>query len=167
MEDSIKEGLFKGKTLAQAASAIVEATALAGRFASHAAVQRLRYHSIRCAIHYAPLQPYKDSDGSKILDGEVLRQWLLLRWRRMERLPTNCLRQMFSDWINPKANEFLCQGGFRRRSTHNKVLYFHRLAVAEASYLIQRFEKIQDTLEKGAQLQDSTDNSIFINHSGE
>jgi hypothetical protein len=127
------------------------------KVASAGQVDKLRYHAIRCAIRYAPMPIYNVNlnGGEQVfLEGHELRAWCLRRWKLKAALPQNLLRQLFSTWINPKGNQFLIDGGYRKyeppqlRRNNPAVLFYNQLTSHEAQYLISRFREIQEKVEQ-------------------
>lgn len=125
-------------------------------FASAKELGRLRFHSIRCAIHYAELGTITMEQNGHVLTGEQLRQWL---WGRFEAgrtiggiagikdpIPGNLLRHLYSNWINPRCNEWLVQGGFKQNSRQPTVCYFNSLSTESVRYLIGRMRAVDTVL---------------------
>lgn len=125
-------------------------------FASAKELGRLRFHSIRCAIHYAKLESITLNHNGQVLTGEKLRQWL---WARFEAgrtingvagikdpIPGNLLRHLYTDWINQRCNEWLVQGGFKLNSREPTKCYFNSLSTEAVRYLIDRMRAVDTVL---------------------
>jgi len=101
----------------------------------------LKYYAISVALVYADLKGSYVIDD-EVYEGDAIRKLLISWFENHERLPSNIVRHLYEQWINPKCNEFLLQGGYKQINRKPSVFYFEKLSVTEASYLITRFEQI-------------------------
>lgn len=115
--------------------------------ASKASLDTLRARAIRCALHYALGDAVYDVGAGQVLAGNDLRRWCFQRWTRKQALPQNILRRLFTDWVNPRSNEYLVQGGFRQYVRDPSKCFHDRLTPPEVSYLIKRFGLIASELD--------------------
>jgi hypothetical protein len=104
-----------------------------------------RFYAFAVALVYCNFDDwdYIDSATGEILSGEVLRRELTETfYDNTARFPTNVVRRVYEEWINPKSNEFLIQGGFRKEARKPNVMYYERLSQQELRYLISRYSLI-------------------------
>ncbi|MEP7219093.1 MAG: phage protein GemA/Gp16 family protein [Bacteroidota bacterium] len=128
-------------------------------YASKAMLRRLRFHQIRCGLHYVEerfLGHTVEEETGEIIMGEPLRAWLLHRFNTMQShsfghvvlpIPPQIMRRMYESWINPKSNEFLVEGGFKRYVLAPDRLFFQELPATQIDYLIQRFRAMHAVLD--------------------
>jgi len=131
-------------------------------YASAAMQRRLKFHSIRCAIHYVradELHAWSDPDGDgAILIGEDLRRWIAQRWEGMRRsdayrrvdtpIPPVLLGRLYKKWINPTSNRFLVEGGFKKRSIAPERCYYAQLSSQAVQYLIDRYREMHAAIDQ-------------------
>lgn len=126
--------------------------------ASDKQFRKIRFHSLRCALHYIDLSgtTYEDERGV-VLRGEELRAWLKKRFamgsaangtfRLPNAIPKNILRMLYNEWINPTANKWLVEGEYKKRVVHPSRLYYNELSSDAANYLIERFKQMDAVLD--------------------
>lgn len=122
-------------------------------YASAAMLRRIKFHAIRCAIHYTDqhdLGSFCAEGGTgEILQGADLRRWLARRFESIRNddpyknvempIPGPILRRMYECWINPTSNRFLIEGGHKKYTLSPEKLYYHELSPKAADYLIKRY----------------------------
>lgn len=112
-------------------------------------VDMFHFYSLSVALHYCPMDgwSYKDSDTNVELKGNELRQVLQDQFsNRNLRLPKSIVGRIFEEWINPKANQFLMEGGYKIIVRNPKQIYYEQLKNEEIRYLISRFQLIHNEL---------------------
>lgn len=112
-------------------------------------VDMFHFYSMSVALSYCPMDnwSYKDSETNVELKGADLRTVLKDQFsNRNLRLPKSIVRRIFEEWINPKANQFLMEGGYRKIVTNPKRVYYEQLKNEEIRYLISRFQLIYNEL---------------------
>lgn len=129
--------------------------------ATPAMQRRLKFHAIRCGIHYTDAQDLgsfcEEGGTGEILQGEELRRWLRRRWdgirtddpyRHVEMpIPQIVLRRMYERWINPTSNRMLVEGNFKRYFIDPSKVYYHELSPKAVDHLISRYRAMHAVLD--------------------
>lgn len=126
--------------------------------ASDRQLKMLRFYALYCAIRYFDFDGYKyqDSETGEIYKGERLRMHIRYLFDIGTWLPPNIWRHLFQDWINPRAQKFLVEGGFKKFYKNAHSLYYEHLTPDEAQYLLQRFKQIYTNLPKRSYINEVT-----------
>jgi hypothetical protein len=119
------------------------------------------YYAITTALAYANFQEIQvhDQDTGDMYTGEHARSICKLLFDRSRPMPQIIVRQLFSEWINPKSHRFLLEGGFKDKVLNPSTIYLERLTKEEMNYLINRYMKIHNEL----QLKKATANKANLN----
>lgn len=107
---------------------------------------RFRYSAMACAVRYANLDGLTHVEGDVEYAGERLRAFIVLRFNT-NTLPKNLYGALRIRWVNPTANEYLQQGGYRGKAEDLWKFFDHQLRLDECSYLITRFREVQQNSE--------------------
>jgi hypothetical protein len=116
-------------------------------YASPKQLRLLKLYMLECAIYYCELEGlvYKGGSGNVYL-GEDLRVYLQESFAGEAGIPNNIIRQLYERWINPKSNQFLIQGNFKKSVKKPERFYYEYLKPEEASYLINRYREVANNL---------------------
>ena len=109
-------------------------------------LRQLKFYMIAVALVYCNMNwEYLDENSCVVLRGEDLRKMLVKQfYEGRRRLPENIIRRLYSEWINPKSNEFLKEGRFKKKVINPERLHYERLSKEEIRYLISRYYLIYD-----------------------
>lgn len=120
------------------------------RFASRDQLKELRYHALACALVYANFDDFThvDRETGEMFTGESARAVARAQFNEKQYVQPNIYRFLHEEWINPKSNEFMVQGGFKKFYKSPDRFYYEKLRPQAASYLIQRYLQIHNTLNK-------------------
>lgn len=102
------------------------------------------FYAISVALIYhnfSELQ-YINKKTGEVYESEKLREYCFDLFRRDLSIPSSITRELFDNYINPKSNQFLLEGDFRKSIKSENILYYERLYKGEMQYLINRFTKI-------------------------
>lgn len=105
----------------------------------------LRFYMFSVGLVYANMSgwEYLDKLTGAILSGEDLRSLLIYQFYEGEtKLPAMLMRRLYDEWINPKSNTFLMEGGFKKLVRDPNKLYYERLSKQEVQYLMNRYGAI-------------------------
>lgn len=103
------------------------------------------FYAVSVALIYHNFEKlqYVNLETAEILESERLREYCFDLFRRDLSIPKPILRELFDNYINPKANEFLIEGEYKTVVKSKKnVIYYEKLYKDEMNYLIIRFSKI-------------------------
>lgn len=112
---------------------------------------RFRFSVMACAVRYADLgrTVHTEQVGESTVEysGERLRAFMVTAFNA-SKLPKSLYAILRSRWVNPTANRFLVEGGFRGPESADSWKFFdHQLTAVECSYLITRFREVQQNSE--------------------
>jgi len=102
-----------------------------------------KYYAISCALVYCDLKA-EFVIGHDVYSGDALRKLLNKDFADNKMLPKSIVAHLYSNWINPKSNQFLVEGRFRKKTRKPEQCYFEKLTSQEVQYLIRRFEQIHN-----------------------
>lgn len=108
----------------------------------------LTFYQLHYAIAYAEWGSMMYKVDTRTLSGMDLRNYVYHKIEKREKMPLEIYRHFHERYINPKAHEFLIEGGFKTLVKNSKNLHYEYLTPEEANYLIQRFAQIYLTLTK-------------------
>jgi hypothetical protein len=113
-------------------------------------LRMLRFFAIACALEYADFNELidKNSEYQVYTDGEQFRNALRFQFTSKKSFPDYVVRYMFETWINPKCNQFLIEGGFKKETKNSAAFNMSFLTVEQAQALITRFNKIHEAINK-------------------
>lgn len=123
--------------------------------ASEQAIRRLRYHSLFCAVHRAPLPAFVMDDGTT-REGEQLRRYIIERFNEVRdhpqregvaQIPESILRHLSNEFINPLCNKWL--GELTDEPRSGNTLYLHELSATLVQQLTVRWKQFQAVIEAG------------------
>ena len=128
-------------------------------YVTPAIIKRIRFHAIPCAIEYCPdLGTYVNDATGEILTGDALRAWMGEQWERGRVLamqnrweptvPQSLMARLYTGWINPKANGWLVEAGFRRSVRQPERLTLTDLQMDAGQLLVDRFRAIHSVLQQ-------------------
>lgn len=113
--------------------------------ATQSELQLLKFYLIKVGIYYCPLDDVEIVvEGEGAYKGEQLRQYLMKRFA-IGNLPSSAVKILYERWINPKVNQFLAEGGYRKMG-RPWLFFYENLTSREVKYLINRFRKIANNL---------------------
>lgn len=103
-----------------------------------------KFYAISNALIYCNFQgvSWTDIGTGEILQGEEVKKVLRIMFEKKQPLPRNLITWIFTNYINPKSNQFLIEGKFKKYTNNPSALYYERLSTTELKYLIQRFSQI-------------------------
>lgn len=105
----------------------------------------LKFYMIAVALVYVNMKnwEYCDKETGVVLSGDDLRNVLREQFfNGNKRLPPPIVRRLYDEWINPKSNQFLLEGKYKKLIRNPNVLYYERLTEREVQYLKNRFAAI-------------------------
>lgn len=108
-------------------------------------VSSLKFYMIAVALVYSNMDDweYLDKSTGAILSGSDLRSLCVYQFYEGDKiLPTNIVRRMYDEWINPKSNELLRQGKFVKFVRNPHSMYYETLTNDQVQYLIERYKQI-------------------------
>lgn len=102
------------------------------------------FYAVSVALIYHNFEKlqYVNLETAEILESERLREYCFDLFRRDLSIPQPILRELFDNYINPKANQFLIEGEYKSVVKSKNNLYYEKLYKDEMNYLIIRFSKI-------------------------
>jgi|GEM_PF-1371603 len=103
----------------------------------------LKFYAISCALIYADLNERFAINGEEY-EGNALRNLLIKNFSERKLLPKPIIAYLYSSWINPKSNQFLMEGHYRKMSRKPQECYYEKLSRKEVQYLIKRFQLIHN-----------------------
>lgn len=128
-------------------------------FATIGQLKRIKFHAIPVGLHYIEANDLGMviGFGGEIVSGQELREWLQLRWAKVQRsndplrnldapIPAPQLSRIYTHVINKLANRFLVEGGFKKYAVNATRFYYNQCTKKEALYLIDRFREVHETL---------------------
>ncbi len=110
-------------------------------------MRQLNFYMIAVGLVYCNMNnwEYIDENSCVVLRGEDLRKMLVRQfYEGRRRLPQNIIRRLFSEWINPKSNDFLKEGKYKKKVINPERLHYEKLSIGEVRYLISRYYLIYD-----------------------
>jgi hypothetical protein len=121
-------------------------------------LKSIRYYGCLLGLIYCDFTGIKFVSDGRNYTTEEAREYCKILFDNKMKLPEVIMRLLYSNWINPKCNDFLIQCGFRKRILHKDKLYYEKLTKKEAKYLIMRLVEIHDKATK------SNSNNNLINY---
>jgi hypothetical protein len=120
-------------------------------------LRQLKFYMIAVGLVYCNMQnwEYIDEQTRVELRDEELRRVLVKQfYEGSRRLPESIIRRLYVEWINPKTNEFLVEGKFKKKVVNEERVHYERLTKEEVRYLISRYYMIFDNkINKASQQQ--------------
>ncbi len=111
-------------------------------------LQMLKFYIIGIGLRYTDFSAKNWLIDDYAVDAETGRAELIRKFNNKEKLPKAVIAYMYNSWINPKCNEWLVEGGYKKWSAHKEVLYYEQLSVEAAQYLIKRFMQMWNEINK-------------------
>lgn len=108
---------------------------------------QLKFYMIAVALVYCNFKDwhYEDTETGALLSGDDLRTLLVEQfYNGSKRLPENIVRRLYNDWINPKSNSLLMEGGYKKFIANPSNLHYEKLTKEQCKYLISRYYPIYD-----------------------
>lgn len=115
------------------------------KFATPRQIKQLQYYMLACALKFANFKEleYINVFNGEIISGENLRRALLDAFytdkATKSTLPKNIVFELYTNWINPKTNTLLMQGGHKDFVRNPNMCYYERLSQEAVAYLINRY----------------------------
>jgi len=127
------------------------------KYATKNQLHLLNFYSLQCALIYANFKEAKfhDPATNDIYSGEDIRNLIIKAFSESKSIPSSILSFLYLDWINPKSNQMLLEGGYRKFVKNTRHLYYEKLYYDEAQYLIKRYSQIYLNLELYKKKQDN------------
>lgn len=111
-------------------------------------LKTLFFYMFECALVYEDFScySYRDTETLELHEGNAVRAYLLKLHKQKKNLPTNIIKKIYSNWMNPYTNKFLIEGQYRKSAVDASKFYYKSLTKEEANYLIQRYMLILESL---------------------
>lgn len=101
-------------------------------------LSQIKYYALSIGLHYCSFDGLELRINGKPAEQAAAVAQLKKDFNNGKALPVPVIRHLYENWINPKCNEWLIEGGFRAVA-QPKYLYYEQLSRNEASYLLARF----------------------------
>jgi len=115
---------------------------------THSQLSMLKFYIIGVGIIYSDFSNFRSEIDGYVVDSEEARTELLRKFNNKEKLPASIISYMYKAWINPKCNQWLLEGGYKRYIKNPEMLYYEQLSTDEANYLVRRFMQMWNELNK-------------------
>lgn len=111
-------------------------------------LKSIRYYGCLLGLIYCDFSGIKFVSNGRNYITEEAREYCKTLFDNRMKLPESIMYLLYARWINPKCNELLIQGGFRKKILHPDKLYYEKLSKKEAKYLIMCLVEIHDKATK-------------------
>ena len=109
----------------------------------------VKFYTIGLGLVYCNLEGLTFTDAEKQpIDWQEARRHYRSQFNNKEKLPKEVLNHLYNEWVNPKCNQWLIEGGFKKYAKNNKILYYEQLSNAAATYLIKRLSQMWAAVSK-------------------
>lgn len=115
---------------------------------THSQLSMLKFYIIGVGIIYSDFSNFNSEIDGYAVDSEQARAELMRKFNNKEKLPASVISYMYKAWINPKCNEWLIEGGYKKYATKPEMLYYEQLSMEEANYLVKRFMQMWNEINK-------------------